>query len=79
MTLPAWHEEPVEKRHDRTAFDCGDTDLNIFLARHARQSHEKGGAKTFLAIFLLLIHFDFLLNLGYHKISSATILIFREI
>ena len=49
MTLPDWHEEPIEKRHDRDAFDCGDEDLNRFLVRHARQSHEKGGAKTFLA------------------------------
>lgn len=50
MKLPAWHEEPVGKRHDRAAFDCGDPDLNAFLLRHARQSHDKGGAKTFLAI-----------------------------
>lgn len=50
MTPRSWHEEPIEKRHDRAAFDCGDADLNIFLMRHARQSHEKGGAKTFLAI-----------------------------
>jgi len=50
MRLPGWHEEPIEKRHDRAAFDCGDADLNTFLVRHARQSHEKGGAKTFLAI-----------------------------
>jgi len=50
MTLADWHEEPIEKRHDRAAFDCGDADLNAFLVRHARQSHEKGGAKTFLAI-----------------------------
>jgi GNAT superfamily N-acetyltransferase len=50
MTLPAWHEEPISKKHDRDAFDCGDKDLNEFLRRHARQSHDKGGAKTFLAI-----------------------------
>jgi hypothetical protein len=50
MTLPAWHEEAIEKRHDRTAFDCGDADLNEFLQRHARKSHEKGGAKTFLRV-----------------------------
>ena len=50
MTLPTWHEEPIEKRHDRASFDCGDTDLNDLLQRHARKSHEKGGAKTFLAI-----------------------------
>jgi hypothetical protein len=50
MTQPVWHEEPIEKRPDRAAFDCGDADLNTFLARHARQGHDKGGAKTFLAI-----------------------------
>ena len=50
MTISAWHEEPISKRHDRKAFDCGDAALNDFLRRHARQSHEQGGAKTFLAI-----------------------------
>ena len=46
----AWHEEPVSRKHDREAFDCGDEALNEFLRRHARKSHERGGAKTFLAI-----------------------------
>ena len=50
MTLPDWHEEAIEKRHNRAAFDCGDADLNTFLLRHARQNHDKGGAKTFLAV-----------------------------
>ena len=50
MTLPSWHEEPIARSHDRKAFDCGDLELNGFLHRHARQSHEKGGAKTFLAV-----------------------------
>jgi GNAT superfamily N-acetyltransferase len=50
MRLPVWHEEAIAKSHDRQTFDCGDPDLNTFLQRHARQSHEKGGAKTFLAI-----------------------------
>jgi len=50
MTLPAWHEEAISKAHDRASFDCGDADLNVFLQRYARQSHESGGAKTFLAI-----------------------------
>jgi GNAT superfamily N-acetyltransferase len=48
--LTAWHEEPISKKHDREAFDCGDEALNEFLRRHARKSHERGGAKTFLAI-----------------------------
>ncbi len=50
MSLPAWHEEPVSKKHDRKSFDCGDPSLNAFLQRYARQSHESGAAKTFLAI-----------------------------
>ena len=48
--MTAWHEEPIEKKHDREAFDCGDEALNEFLRRYARKSHERGGAKTFLAI-----------------------------
>jgi hypothetical protein len=50
MTLPRWHEEAIDKAHDRKAFDCGDAALNEFLQKHARQAHEGGGAKTFCAI-----------------------------
>ncbi len=50
MTGPAWHEEAITRKHDRGAFDCGDADLNDFLRRYARQSHDNGAAKTFLAI-----------------------------
>lgn len=50
MTLPAWHEEGITRKHDRKSFDCGDAELNDFLQRYARQSNDLGGAKTFLAI-----------------------------
>lgn len=50
MNLPAWHEEPIAKRHNREFFDCGDDALNDYFRHHARKSHEQGGAKTFLAI-----------------------------
>lgn len=50
MSVPAWHEEPVSKKHDRKRFDCGDPAMNDFFERYARQSHESGAAKTFLAI-----------------------------
>ena len=50
MTVPAWHEEAITRKHDRSAFDCGDSELNAFLLRHARPSHDQGAAKTFLAI-----------------------------
>jgi len=49
MTGLDWVEEAIAKAHDRASFDCGDDDLNHFLARYARQSHEHGGAKTFVA------------------------------
>ncbi|MCX6638445.1 MAG: GNAT family N-acetyltransferase [Acidobacteria bacterium] len=50
MRVTACHEEPINKKHDREAFDCGEEALNEFFRRHARKSHELGGAKTFLAI-----------------------------
>jgi GNAT superfamily N-acetyltransferase len=48
--IAAWHEEAITRKHDRAAFDCGDAALNEFLLRYARQSHDQGAAKTFLAI-----------------------------
>lgn len=50
MTLPAWHLEPIAKSHRREEFDCGDPELNLFLRRFARQSHEHNASKTFCAI-----------------------------
>lgn len=47
---PAWHEEAIARSHNRNGFDCGDAELNLFLQRFARQSHEQGAAKTFCAI-----------------------------
>jgi GNAT superfamily N-acetyltransferase len=48
--VTAWHEEPITRKHDREAFDCGEEALNEFLRRYARKSHDLGGAKTFLAM-----------------------------
>jgi len=50
MSIPQWHEEPITKSHDRASFDCGDTQMNEFLQRFARQSHEQNAAKTFSAV-----------------------------
>ena len=49
MTLPDWHEEPVAKSHNRKGFDCGQADLNGFLVKYARQAHESGASKTYVA------------------------------
>jgi GNAT superfamily N-acetyltransferase len=48
--LVDWHEEPIGRHHDRKSFDCGSPQLNEYLDRYARQNHESGGAKTFVAV-----------------------------
>ena len=52
MSLPEWREEPIGRHHDRKCFDCGSAHLNEYLNRYARQNHEAGGAKTFVAMAL---------------------------
>jgi GNAT superfamily N-acetyltransferase len=49
MTALIWEEGPIAKNHDREAFDCGEDNLNTYLKRFARQNHESGGAKCFVA------------------------------
>ncbi len=64
-----WHEEPIARHHDRGAFDCGDDALNQFLHRHARKNHDRGGAKTFLAIS----DTDSGKILGFYSLSPASV------
>lgn len=68
MTIPAWHEEAITRKHDRSAFDCDDDELNVFLMRYARQSHDQGGAKTFLAI-----DDDTRAVLGFYSLAPASL------
>lgn len=49
MTGHVWQEAPISKYHDRARFDCGNTDLNLYLQKFARQNHQSGGAKCFIA------------------------------
>lgn len=67
--MAAWHEEPINKKQDRGAFDCGEEALNEFLRRYARKSHELGGAKTFLAID----DADNKAVLGFYSLSPASV------
>lgn len=71
--VAAWHEEPIARKHDREAFDCGEEALNEFLRRYARKSHDRGGAKTFLAID----DNDNQTILGYYSLSPASVEIAR--
>jgi GNAT superfamily N-acetyltransferase len=50
MSRIEWNEEPIARHHDRKTFDCGSAELNEYLNRYARQSHESGGAKTFVSV-----------------------------
>jgi len=45
-----WREEALSRQHDRAGFDCGVPALNEYLRRYARQQHEAGGARTFVAV-----------------------------
>ncbi len=65
--MQAWQEEPISKARDREAFDCGEPALNDFLSRHARKSHDLGGAKTLLAVAS-----DGKI-LGYYSLSPASV------
>jgi len=38
----------LSKEHDRSQFDCGVTELNVFLKSTARQHGEKGISRTFV-------------------------------
>ena len=45
-----WNFVPIDKKHQRDYFDCGYAVLNDYLKKYARQNHNKGIAKTFVAI-----------------------------
>ena len=49
MTALVWEEAAITKQHNRAGFDCGDADLNLYVRKFARQNHESGGAKCFVA------------------------------
>jgi GNAT superfamily N-acetyltransferase len=67
--VTAWHEVPIDNQHDRESFDCGEEALNEYLRRYARKSHERGGAKTFLAID----DADNKTILGFYSLSPASV------
>jgi hypothetical protein len=69
MSPPRWNEEPISRDHNRAAFDCGSPELNGYLQRYARQNHESGGAKTFVAARAEAPA----VILGYYTISPASV------
>lgn len=69
LVVPAWREVAIDKGHDRKGFDCGQSDLNTFLAKYARQAHEAGSAKTYCAIAMN----DGKTVLGFYTISPGQV------
>ncbi|OUL19509.1 GNAT family N-acetyltransferase [Nostoc sp. RF31YmG] len=45
-----WNFFPIDKQYRRDTFDCGYAILNDYLKKYARENHNKGIAKTFVAI-----------------------------
>jgi ribosomal protein S18 acetylase RimI-like enzyme len=45
-----WIFKPIAAQFDRTNFDCGKEPLNRYLQQFARQNHDRGIAKTFVAL-----------------------------
>lgn len=68
LTLAPEYVIPLEKGHDRSAFDCGNEDLNRYLKQQARQDAEKYAAAPFV-----LIEADSPIVRGYYTLSSSLI------
>jgi GNAT superfamily N-acetyltransferase len=64
-----WREEAIGRHHDRRGFECGAPELDDYLRRYARQNHESGAAKTFVAVPLD----DPRGVLGYYAISPGAL------
>lgn len=73
MTALVWHEQAISKAHDRAGFDCGDEALNAFLRCHARKTHERGGAKTFVAVEGANATAGVRAILGFYSLSPASL------
>lgn len=69
MSLRKWNFVSINKKHQRDHFDCGYSVLNDYLKKYARQNHEKGIAKTFVA----LSQSDPLKINGYYTVSASVI------
>lgn len=61
---------PLEKSHDRKAFDCGNEELNRYLREQARQDAEKRVAAPFV-----LTQPGSPTVLGFYTLSSSIILV----
>lgn len=45
-----WCVQALRRDHDRAQFGCGEPTLDEYLSNFARQNHESGVARTFVAV-----------------------------
>jgi len=45
-----WCLQPLDKKHDRSGFDCGEPTLNIYIRERAGQHARKDMSRTFVAV-----------------------------
>ena len=48
MSVP-FYVDPLEARHDRKSFECGEPTLDDYLRRFARQNMTNGSSRTYVA------------------------------
>jgi GNAT superfamily N-acetyltransferase len=63
-----WQIVAIEKQYQKEGFDCGNIKLNEYIKKYARQNHEKGIAKTFIAVAE-----ESKKIVGYYTLSSSII------
>jgi predicted GNAT family N-acyltransferase len=49
MVNSYWDFLSLQKKHNRTKFDCGNEELNQYLRKYAKQNDQKGISKTYVA------------------------------
>lgn len=63
-----WNFLSIDKKYQKDSFNCGYAVLNDYLKKYARQNHNKGIAKTFVAISTSGRLID-----GYYTVNSSVI------
>ena len=66
--MTTWCIEPLDRKHDRSGFDCGRESLNTFLSRHAAQNARKNISRTYV-----YLPADSNVVTGYYTLSSDSI------
>lgn len=69
MSSDYWDFVPLGKKHDRKQFDCGNSELNQYIRKYAKQNDKKGISKAYVATQAVT---PTVVD-GYYSISTCTI------